>query len=151
MPVTEILATNLLSPVEQIRDSGARGFTMTDVIGEGSRGIHANEWEVPSVKIETLVPPIVAEQIVEATSRYFEHHAVIVYTSTVRVMRRQKFQSGDLRAEIPSGPAPVGIANRPPREIRRLKSDPRSRALVELVRLFFVVRVGAPQGEILIE
>ena len=77
--------------VERIRELGSRGFTMTEVIGEGSRGVHAHEWEGPSVKIETLVPPEVAERIVEATARYFEHHAVIVYTSEVRVVRRQKF------------------------------------------------------------
>lgn len=77
--------------VERIRELGSRGFTLTDVTGEGSRGVHAHEWEGPSVKIETLVPPEIAERIVAAVARYFEHHAVIVFTSTVQVVRRQKF------------------------------------------------------------
>jgi len=78
--------------VERIRELGSRGFTLTDVSGEGSRGIRAHEWEGPSVKIETLVSPDVAEAIVEATAGYFEHHALIVYTSSVRVVRKQKFE-----------------------------------------------------------
>ncbi len=41
---------------------------------------------------ETLVSPDVAEAIVEATAGYFEHHALIVYTSSVRVVRKQKFE-----------------------------------------------------------
>jgi hypothetical protein len=77
--------------VERIHELGARGHTLTDVTGEGTSHIHAHEWEGPSVKIETLVPPDVAEKIVASAARYFQHHAVIVYTQTVRVVRKDKF------------------------------------------------------------
>jgi nitrogen regulatory protein PII len=77
--------------LERIRELGARGYTLTDVTGEGTSHIHAHEWEGPSVKIETLVPEDVARGIVETAAKYFEHHAVIVYTQTVRVVRKEKF------------------------------------------------------------
>lgn len=77
--------------LEKIRKLGARGFTVSNVEGEGSRRISAHEWEGPSVKIETLVQGDVADQIVEMVTPYFEHHAVIVYLTEARVVRAGKF------------------------------------------------------------
>jgi nitrogen regulatory protein P-II 2 len=78
--------------VEALQRAGARGYTLTDVIGEGTRHIAAHEWEGPSVKIETLVSEEMASQIVTFVSdRYFEHHSIIVYTSEVRVLRGDRF------------------------------------------------------------
>lgn len=89
-----IVAERLLKDrlTAKIRELGAKGFTLTEVQGEGSRRIHAHEWEGPSVKIETLVRREVADQIVEAVSRFFEHHAIIVYLSEARVVRAPKFK-----------------------------------------------------------
>jgi nitrogen regulatory protein PII len=75
----------------KIRQLGAKGFTLTEVQGEGTRGWQAHEFEGPSVKIESLVREEVAEKIVEAVAGYFEHHAVIVYLSDARVVRLTKF------------------------------------------------------------
>jgi len=75
----------------KIRALGAKGFTLTEVQGEGTRGWQAHEFEGPSVKIQTLVREEVAEQIVGAVAKYFEHHAVIVYLSDARVVRVAKF------------------------------------------------------------
>jgi len=88
-----IVAERLLRDrlVEKIRALGAKGFTLTEVQGEGTRGVHAHDFQGPSVKIETLVREEVAEQIVEAVAKYFEHHAVIVYLSEARVVRVTKF------------------------------------------------------------
>jgi nitrogen regulatory protein P-II 2 len=88
-----IVAERLLRDrlVEKIRNLGAKGFTLTEVQGEGSRGWQAHEFEGPSVKIETLVRTDVAEEIVQAVSKYFEHHAVIVYLTDARVVRVRKF------------------------------------------------------------
>lgn len=77
--------------VERIRACGARGFTLGEVAGEGTRGVHAHEWEGPSVKIETLVTEEAARRIVDEVAKFFEHHALIVYTSEVRVVRPGKF------------------------------------------------------------
>lgn len=88
-----IVAERLLRDrlTEKIRALGAKGFTLTEVQGEGTRGWQAHDFQGPSVKIDTLVREEVAEKIVEAVSRYFEHHAVIVYLSDARVVRVTKF------------------------------------------------------------
>ncbi|TVP45798.1 MAG: transcriptional regulator [Gemmatimonadales bacterium] len=94
MTLVTIVAERILRDrvLEGIRKAGSRGFTLTDVTGEGSRLIHAHEWEGPSVKVETLVSPEVAERIVAMVAeRYFEHHAVIVYTAEVQVVRARRF------------------------------------------------------------
>lgn len=78
--------------VEALRSAGASGYTMTDVIGEGTRNIAAHEWEGPSVKVETLVPAEIAGQIISFVSdRYFQHHSIILYTSEVHVLRGERF------------------------------------------------------------
>lgn len=88
-----IVAERLLRDrlVEKIRTLGAKGFTLTEVQGQGTRGWQAHEFEGPSVKIETLVRADVAEQIVDAVAKYFEHHAVIVYLTDAKVVRLKKF------------------------------------------------------------
>jgi nitrogen regulatory protein P-II 2 len=94
MTLVTVIAERILRDrvLDGIRKAGSRGFTLTNVTGEGSRLIHAHEWEGPSVKIETLVPGEVAERIIAMVAeRYFEHHAVIVYTSQVQVIRARRF------------------------------------------------------------
>lgn len=78
--------------LEGVHAAGARGHTLTDVTGEGSRRIAAHEWEGPSVKIETIVPQAVAERIRDfVADHFFEHHAVILYTQRVEVIRKERF------------------------------------------------------------
>jgi nitrogen regulatory protein P-II 2 len=75
-----------------IHAAGARGHTLTDVTGEGTRRIAAHEWEGPSVKVETIVTAPVAERIREfVADRFFQHHSVIVYSQPVQVMRTHRF------------------------------------------------------------
>lgn len=95
MTLVTIVAERLLKKrvLEGIRSVGARGWTLTDVTGEGDHRISAHEWEGPSVKVETLVTEEVAGKILKLVAgRYFEHHAVVVFTSTVRVIREGKFR-----------------------------------------------------------
>jgi nitrogen regulatory protein P-II 2 len=78
--------------VEEIRALGARGFTMTEATGEGSRGVRASEWEGANIRLEIIVAPEVAERIVDHISAtYFEWHAVIVYVQDVDVVRGDKY------------------------------------------------------------
>jgi nitrogen regulatory protein P-II 2 len=78
--------------VALLRTAGAKGYTISDVVGEGTRPVAAHEWEGPSVKVETLVPADVAERILASVAdRYFQHHSVIIYTSEVRVLRGERF------------------------------------------------------------
>lgn len=78
--------------LDDLRELGARGYTITEARGEGTRGVRASEWEGKSVKIETLVSPEVAERLLERlAARYFEHYAVVGYLETVEVVRGSRF------------------------------------------------------------
>lgn len=94
MTLVTVVAERLLAPqlARELRDLGARGLTTTDVHGEGTRGVHASDWEGPNVKLETLVPDDVGEAILaHVAARYFRHHAVIVYRQPVEVVRGEKY------------------------------------------------------------
>jgi len=111
MTLVTVIAERLLRDriLNGIRDAGSRGFTLTDVTGEGSSEIRAHEWEGPSVKVETLVPGDVADRIVAwVARRYFQHHAVIVYTSEVQVVRAGRFmpEAEDGEDPVRAGDAP---------------------------------------------
>jgi nitrogen regulatory protein P-II 2 len=94
LKLVTIIAEALLKAelIEDILRLGARGYTVSGVEGEGTRGIHAAEWEGPNVKIETLVPDEVAERILDQVARtYFPHFAVVAYVTTVEVLRPEKY------------------------------------------------------------
>ena len=89
-----IIAERILKDrvLKDIRKLGARGFTLTDAIGEGSRGVRAHEWEGPDVRIETIVSPEVADKIVTyVAERYFAHYAVVVHMHETEVVRGEKY------------------------------------------------------------
>lgn len=92
------LVTIIAEPVlrdrllDEVRRLGAHGYTITEVRGEGTRGVHASEWQGGNLKIETLVAPEVAERIMEhLAGRYFRDYAVVAYVATVEVLRADKF------------------------------------------------------------
>ena len=75
-----------------LRHCGAKGFTISDASGEGSRGVHASEWEGQNLRIESIVSHEVAERIVERIADdFFEDYAVIVYLHDVQVVRGNKY------------------------------------------------------------
>lgn len=88
--VTErILEDRMLRKIEEI---GAKGYTLTQATGKGSRGVRASEWEGPDTRIQSLVSEKVANAIVEyIAENYFEHYAVIVYIQDADVVRGQKY------------------------------------------------------------
>ena len=76
-----------------MRESGAKGFTITQADGEGSRGVRATEWEGPNTRIETIVSAQVADDIIDQLANsYFEDYAVIAWMTDVTVWRAKKFQ-----------------------------------------------------------
>jgi nitrogen regulatory protein PII len=99
MPTTPLKLVTLVSEriledrlLREIEELGAKGYTLTQATGRGSRGVRASEWEGPDTKIETLVSPRVAEAIVaHVAERYFEHYAVIVYVTDAEVVRGDKY------------------------------------------------------------
>ncbi|WP_298819479.1 P-II family nitrogen regulator [Chloroflexus sp.] len=79
--------------LHDLRQLGARGYTIGLARGEGTRGIHASDWEGKNLRIETLVAPEIADQILQhLATHYFPHFAVIAYTTDVQVVRGTKFQ-----------------------------------------------------------
>jgi hypothetical protein len=72
--------------------SGATGFTVTDVRGEGSRHVGSHTFEGRNVKIEVVVTAPVADAILtEVAVRYFPHFGVIAFTTPVSVVRGEKY------------------------------------------------------------
>lgn len=89
-----IVAERLLREplVKLLNAEGATGYTLTAVEGEGTRGIHASDWEGRNVQIETIVSPTAADRILAKISdEYLENFAVIAYLCDVDVLRRNKF------------------------------------------------------------
>lgn len=88
--VTErILEDRLIRMLDTL---GAKGYTLTQVTGKGSRGVRASEWAGPDTRIETLVSSDVADAIMtNIAENYFEHYAVIVYAQDALVVRGEKY------------------------------------------------------------
>ena len=89
-----IISEAVLEPeiLRMVKELGARGYTASQVRGEGSRGVRASEWEGPDSRIETLVSPEVAGAIVDhVATQYFEHYAVIVFVQDAEVVRGEKY------------------------------------------------------------
>lgn len=75
-----------------LKKKGARGYTVTQAAGRGSRGIRVSDVESGNVKIETIVSPEVADAILEHLQKtYFAHYAVIAYLENVEVVRGDKY------------------------------------------------------------
>jgi nitrogen regulatory protein P-II 2 len=84
-----VLEQHLITELKQL---GAKGCTVSDVRGEGSRGARSAEFGQSNVKIETIVAPEVAQAILEHLSAvYFPHYAMIAYVENVQVMRGNKY------------------------------------------------------------
>ena len=73
---------------------GATGYTLTEVIGEGSRSARTVivTGASKTMKVEFVVSMEVAERILRHVSHtYFEHYACIAWLSDVQVVRGQQY------------------------------------------------------------
>lgn len=78
--------------VEEIRSLGARGYTVTDARGEGSRGLRTMDWEGKNIRLETIVSEEVAERILHRLQEaYSPNYAVIAYVENVEVVRGRQY------------------------------------------------------------
>jgi nitrogen regulatory protein PII len=76
----------------ELKRLGARGFTVVDSRGEGSRGMRASELPGEGIRIDTVVSPEVADRLLaHVAGHYFANYAVIAYVSTVEVVRGEKY------------------------------------------------------------
>jgi len=84
-----VLAERLVADLKSL---GAKGHTLTESRGEGSRHLRAGERPGDNVKIESVVSEAVAEVVVAHIAReYFSNYAVIVYVTDVAVVRGDKY------------------------------------------------------------
>lgn len=78
--------------VRDLAACGARGWTICDARGQGSRGVRADEFEGSNIRLDTLVSPEVADQLMEVLARdYFPHYAVVAWTTPAQVVRPGKY------------------------------------------------------------
>lgn len=78
--------------LKKVKELGAKGYTLTDATGEGSRGIRASDWEGKNVKIEIVASREVGNNIIDyIADAYFENYAVIAYAYPVSVVRGEKY------------------------------------------------------------
>ena len=85
----EILRDRL---IEEIRNADAKGFTLTEVTGEGSRHRRVGDVLGGNIKLEVLASPAVADRLLSVlASDYFPHYAVIAYVAPVGVVRGERY------------------------------------------------------------
>ncbi len=72
---------------------GARGYTIADVRGRGSRGIRSADWApAGNIRVEVICDADTAERIAERIrARFYDHYAMILFVQDVSVLRPEKF------------------------------------------------------------
>ena len=81
---------------ERGTELGASGYTMSEVVGHGSRSARnvGDTSGAKTIKVEFVVAADVAAKILDDVSaEYFEHYAIIVWVSDVGVMRGEQYTS----------------------------------------------------------
>ncbi len=78
--------------VEEFTRLGAKRHTSTDCEGMGSQHRRAGEVLGANVKLEFIVSPELANEMLKALAEeYFPRYAVIAYISSIAVVRGEKY------------------------------------------------------------
>lgn len=78
--------------IEEFTRAGAKGHTLTECEGSGSRHRRVGEILGANVKLETIVSSTVADELLDRLAHdYFPKFAVIAYLSPVSVIRGEKY------------------------------------------------------------
>ncbi len=94
MKLVTIIAEHVLREAltTDLKRLGARGYSVGEVEGEGTRGVHAQDWQGKNVRIETVVGADVADRILShLAATYFRDYSLVAYAATVEVVRSEKF------------------------------------------------------------
>jgi hypothetical protein len=94
MMLVTIVAEPVLEPrlLGEFAGLGARGWTVTDARGAGSRHMRATDPPGANVRIETVVSAAVADAILtHLAAHYFPRYAVIAWATAVAVVRGDKY------------------------------------------------------------
>ncbi len=89
--VTEAALEDLLA--RDLEDLGARGYTITDARGKGSRGRRDATWAPhANIRLEVLCDADTAGAICAALrERYYDNYSMVMYVGEVEVLRPGKF------------------------------------------------------------
>ena len=89
--ITEAALESVL--VKDLERLGARGYTITDARGMGSRGTRDAAWgDSSNIRVEVVCDEPNAEAIAaHLHSSYFANYAMILFVSDVAVLRPLKF------------------------------------------------------------
>ena len=84
------LESTLLSDLESM---GARGYTVTDARGKGSRGRRDATWGPhANIRVEVLCNVQTASAICETLrERYYDNYSMVLFVADVEVLRPEKF------------------------------------------------------------
>ena len=78
--------------IHEIRQAGAKGFTVTEVSGEGSRHRRVSELLGDNIKIEVVAKRETADKILTVLQKdFFPRYAVVAFMSDVQVVREDKY------------------------------------------------------------
>lgn len=78
--------------IRDVKQSGALGYSLTHVRGEGPSGLNTQDLTGPSVRLETVATEAVANAILEVLARdYFGRFAVVAWLTPVHVARPEHF------------------------------------------------------------
>ena len=72
---------------------GARGCTVTDARGRGSRGVRNAAWDTAAnIRLEVVCEERIAQQIAEHLQKhYYDNFDMILFSVDVEVLRPEKF------------------------------------------------------------
>ncbi|MFN5493217.1 MAG: P-II family nitrogen regulator [Bacteroidota bacterium] len=80
--------------IDDLKACGIKGYTISEVQGEGLHSRHLSDWEGRNIKIETLAREEVLANILDLLgNKYFDKYSIIAFVSTVEVLRRERFLS----------------------------------------------------------
>mgnify|MGYP001034114240 CR=1 FL=1 len=76
-----------------LKTLGARGYTISNARGEGSRGARTGSWEASgNIRIEVVGSEATVRRIAEHLQlRYYDNYAMIIWLGNVEVLRPGKF------------------------------------------------------------
>jgi nitrogen regulatory protein PII len=79
--------------LEELDALGARGYTVTDARGRGSRGVRSSEWmQDGNIRVEVICEAALAQRIAERLrDRFYDNYAMVIFLQDVSVLRPGKF------------------------------------------------------------
>lgn len=92
--VTIVAESALEGPiVKEIKRVGAKGYTIVEARGEGSRGVRQGNWEQNSnVQFQVVCSEETARAIMNGLyEQFYEDYAMVAWATDVEILRGEKF------------------------------------------------------------